>query len=101
MLQLISRNGDANLSDATDATIFVNGDANSPANRYLALATTSEHPIIFATNQTEALGNQLINERMRISAEGQVSINDLAGTGNAYVCVDYAGQIYRSATVCN
>lgn len=40
-------------------------------------------------------------ERMRISSDGTVSVSDLAGSGNAFVCVNASGQIYRSATACN
>jgi len=31
---------------------------------------------------------------------GNVTISELAGTGNAYACVDSAGKLYRSATAC-
>jgi hypothetical protein len=39
-------------------------------------------------------------ERMRISSAGTVTISDLAGSGNAYVCVDSAGVIFQSGSPC-
>ena len=32
--------------------------------------------------------------------QGSVSVQDLGGTGNAFVCVDPAGKLYRSAIAC-
>lgn len=38
--------------------------------------------------------------RMTIKADGSVIINSLAGSGNAYICVDNTGKLYRSASAC-
>ena len=40
-------------------------------------------------------------ERMRITSTGEVNIKNLAGTGNAYACINASGTIFRSATPCN
>jgi len=39
-------------------------------------------------------------ERMKVDTSGGVTISALAGTGNAYACIDSTGKIYRSATAC-
>jgi hypothetical protein len=38
--------------------------------------------------------------RMQIGSNGTVTVNDLAGSGNAYVCVDAGGTIFRSTSPC-
>jgi hypothetical protein len=40
-------------------------------------------------------------ERMRISSNGSITMGSLAGSGNAYACVDASGKLYRSSTPCN
>jgi|GEM_PF-6321983 len=40
-------------------------------------------------------------ERMRIDSSGNVKVNNLAGTGNAYACINANGVLFRSATPCN
>jgi len=50
------------------------------------------------------MGNDgVLGDRFQIKADGQVTVNDLAGSyggGSAYVCVDNAGQLFASETAC-
>ena len=39
-------------------------------------------------------------ERMRISSDGSITMSSLAGSGNAYVCVNATGVIFRSTSPC-
>lgn len=39
--------------------------------------------------------------RMSINAVGNVTINSLTGTGNAYACINASGQLYRSSSPCS
>ena len=39
--------------------------------------------------------------RMVIWSDGQVKVTDLKGGGDAFVCVNSNGHLFRSATACN
>ena len=41
------------------------------------------------------------SEKVRFTSAGDVKINKLAGSGNAYACVNANGQLYRSAAACS
>jgi len=53
-----------------------------------------------APEYTSLGGPSNMETRLFIGDDGHVTINDLAGSGNAYVCVDGDGKLFRSATAC-
>lgn len=53
----------------------------------------------FTGTNDDGLANPKL-ERMTVGSDGKVTIKDLVGTGNAYVCVDSAGTIFRSNSPC-
>jgi len=42
----------------------------------------------------------LTSSKGKVKIEGNLSVTNLEGNGNAYVCVDSSGRIYRSLTPC-
>ncbi|WP_429956230.1 hypothetical protein ACQW08_06440 [Gluconobacter japonicus] len=63
---------------------------------YMTGASASEIDL-----KTSAGGNASLGGIYNLTATGAVTFSALAGTGNAYACVNAGGQIYRSATACN
>jgi hypothetical protein len=53
-----------------------------------------------STTQTVDIQNQSSSFYGNLSVTWNVTINGLAGTGNAYACVNSAGKLYRSAVAC-
>ncbi|GIU68264.1 MAG: hypothetical protein KatS3mg001_114 [Candidatus Pacearchaeota archaeon] len=64
--------------------------ASSDHNSYNGLVSW-EYPLKFFTEG---------QERMVISKTGEISVNNLKGTGNRYVCVNSEGTIYASSSSC-
>jgi hypothetical protein len=56
--------------------------------------------LFFSTGTNDDGNPNWKRPRMTIGSNGKVLINDLIGTGNAYVCVDATGTIFRSLTAC-
>ncbi len=52
----------------------------------------------FKITQSSGLGNS--NNVLEFDSNGDTTLNSLTGTGNAYVCVDSTGKLYRSSTAC-
>lgn len=62
-------------------------------NYHIILSDTAGGEAALRLGDLKVDGSETVN--------GNITVNNLAGTGNAYACINSSGQIYRSQTACN
>lgn len=63
--------------------------------------STENVPTSFVVYTGYKQGTPGRSQRFTVSSSGDVIFNDLTGSGNAYLCIDSTGKVFRSDTACN
>ena len=87
--------GDGDIVNINQGNVII-GTALQSIGPFRALGIVSQSHMT-ASGDITAFGNLLVRGFTELEA---IKINNLAGSGNAYVCVNYEGTLYRSLTPC-